>query len=168
MVLYVIMIIVGLLILSFVGCAHKLKSKFHKTKDAFRIYDEALRKRWYSIPEFINIAKRHCQGMECEILKKIILLHNKSYDTMNWHKKMESDSSITKSIFEFLDLKRKNDNFEPDTDYEEVLKRFERMNEELKTARNEYIESVEDYNKLIKKFPWSEIAMIWHFEEIDL
>ncbi len=155
-ILFVILIYVLIQYNSFV----KKKNAIEQSKSSIDVY---LTQRFDLIPNLVTCVKAYCEHEE-SIFKEITELRSKYYETRN----LKDGAIVNNECNDILAIGENYPDLKANTQFINLQKNLQKMENQLQAARRIYNIDVTNYNNSIDMFPSSIIAKIFHFEKEEL
>lgn len=160
-------VIIVLLLWVIVGMRYlrHLRSEIHLQ---WELVDDRLRKRHDLIPNLIETVRMYEKGQE-ELIKNFIedrRLAVKEYSLGG--KKVEYEHQLGATINKIIDLEKKNAELRQDTNFLELRKEIDDLENNIEEKTRKYNEMVRYYNKHRQLFLLLPLALIFRFEREDI
>lgn len=147
--------VVIIIIIIIVCYAYGMYKLFNYLKDkidkCFIELDSIFQKRMNLIPTLINIFKQY--NLEKDTIKKIILLTEKDYSTLNKKEKIDINIELNKLIDRLWQIADSNLILKQNPVFLNVIKQFNLVEEKINLRKKDYNTITKKYNKIIKIFP---------------
>lgn len=126
--------------------------------------DTATHKRFELIPEFLAQSKNIMLDEKNE-LDNIKKARVKIIGAINDNEKLSAETSLSEN----LDLIfTKSDNYPQASKLQEIITQLKNTNKEIENIKLDYNKDVEAYNKMVKSFPFSMVAILFKFQPKEI
>lgn len=161
-----ILIVVGIVGVSMVGSYNGLVSKDEAVKQANSKIEASLQRRADLIPNVVNSVKGY-MSHEDEIFTKIADARSK-IGSGNKEVKKEGETELTSAISRLLVVQENYPELKADAQVSALISELEGTENRLFIARKDYNDTATEYNKSIRKFPASMMAVMFGFQRAEL
>ena len=161
-----ILIVVGIVGVSMVGSYNGLVSKDEAVKQANSKIEASLQRRADLIPNVVNSVKGYMSHEE-EIFTKIADARSK-IGSGNKEVKKEGETELTSAISRLLVVQENYPELKADAQVSALISELEGTENRLFIARKDYNDTATEYNKSIRKFPASMMAVMFGFQRAEL
>ena len=138
----------------------KKKNAVEQSKSSIDVY---LTQRFDLIPNLVTCVKAYCEHEE-SVFKEITDLRNKYYKTHN----LRDGAIVNNECNSLLAIGENYPDLKADSQFINLQKNLQKMENQLQAARRLYNMDVTNYNNSIDMFPSSLVAKIFHFEKEEL
>ncbi len=156
------------LILGFwgVGSYNNLVSLKENVDSKYSDIDVQLQRRSNLIPNIVNTVKGYTSH-ESKILDEIANSRSKLASASTVSSKASADSELSSAVSKLMVVVENYPDLKADTQFTTLMDNLEGTENRIATARKDYNEAVQGYNKSIKMFPNSLIAGMCGFAEAE-
>ncbi len=160
---YLILIALLALAIYIVATYNDLITLRNKVLEAFSSMDVALKKRWDTIPNLVEIVKGYTKH-ERETLESLIRLRNRIYSNLSVREKLDTNSELTEGLGKLFALSEAYPDLKANPSFLDLSSRLSAIEEDISQSRRYYNGAVRAYNTRIQHFPGNLIAGLFHFE----
>ncbi len=136
------------------------EKKIERNKSLVDVY---LKKRFDLIPNLVEVCKGYAKH-ENETLKRVTELRR----AFNENPTTETSDELNKVYNDLIATVENYPNLKASTNYLKLQKELTNVENEIQASRRIYINSINDYNNLVMKFPSSIFASVFGFKKHDL
>ena len=163
----VIIVIVAIILLlcgMIAGSYNGLVSANEEVDSKYAQISTQLQRRADLIPNLVNTVKGYAKH-EKEVIDSVTDARSKLLNANTPGEKAAANDKLTESVNKLLMVVENYPELKADKNFLNLQDELAGTENRITVARNEYNESVENYNKTIKKFPKNIIAGMFNFEE---
>ncbi len=150
-----------------VGVRH-LKFLQKAIKNEWELIDEDLRKRQDLIPNLIETVRAFANDQEAVIQRLIEMRILAAKEYFPSVKKIEYENDLTRDLNMIFEMAKANSKLATDTNFLELRKEIEDMEQTVETKTRKYNEMVRYYNEHRKFVLLKPISAIFGFERLDI
>ncbi|HCC06635.1 MAG TPA: hypothetical protein DEP72_00520 [Clostridiales bacterium] len=160
----IIGVIVFVLVLAFISIYNGIILMTNKVNEAFSTMDVYLKKRYNLIPNLIQTVKEY-MSHEKEILQSLVNARTLATQSTNSENIISSNNEISIGLQKVLLMVEAYPNLKASTNFLELQKELNQIEEDITNARKYYNGSVREYNNYISIFPNLIVADILNKKE---
>ena len=164
-------IIGGILVVVIAVWLMSLYNKFialkNKSEEAFSTMDVYLKKRYDLIPNLVETVKGYAKH-ESSTLEKIVQARNMAVQARTPEEKIAQEKQVQGMLGNIFAIAESYPDLKANTNFIDLQKQLQRMEEEIANARKYYNGVVNTYNILCESFPSNIIANMFHFTKKPL
>jgi LemA protein len=160
--------VVIILVLWFVVAMRYLRYLSREIKAQWEMIDQALRKRYDLIPNFIETIRKFTDAEEALIERTIKDRQATVKEYSNGADRMIVENYLSKDINDLINLGKKYPDLVADTNYLELRKEIDDLEQNMIEKNERYNEMVRDYNKQIQKVYMKPIAVVFGFKTVNI
>jgi LemA protein len=157
-----------IVLLWFIVAMRYLRYLSREIKAQWEMIDQALRKRYDLIPSFIETVRVFTNAEEALIERTIKDRQATVKEYGNGADRMVVENYLSKDINDLINLGKKYTNLVADTNYLELRKEIDDLEQNMIDKNNRYNEMVRDYNRQREKVYMKPIAVIFGFKTINI
>ncbi|MCK4546609.1 MAG: LemA family protein [Candidatus Eisenbacteria sp.] len=176
--LVILLIIVGVVFLSFIGIYNRLVSARNRFKNAFAQIDVQLKRRYDLIPNLVETAKGYLKH-ERETLEGVIKARNAAMDASNRASASpgspeamkglsEAEGALTGMLTRFFALSEAYPDLKANQTMSQLMEELTSTENKISFSRQAYNDSVMNYNITREKFPNTVVAGMFSFTAAEL
>ncbi len=162
-------ILLGLILITGIwgiGCYNNLVSLKETLDSQSSNIDVQLQRRSDLIPNLVNTVKGYTSH-ESEVLDKISESRSKLAGASNMVDKANADAELSSSLNRLLVVVENYPDLKADTQFNALMDNLEGTENRIATARKDYNDAAQNYNKAIKGFPGVVVASICGFTSAE-
>lgn len=163
--------IIGGIVLVLAVWLMSLYNKFialkNKTEEAFSTMDVYLKKRYDLIPNLVETVKGYAKH-ESVTLEKIVQARNLAVQARTPEEKIAQEKQVQGMLGNVFAIAESYPDLKANSNFIDLQKQLQRMEEEIANARKYYNGVVNTYNILCESFPSNIIANMFNFTKKPL
>lgn len=160
--------VVVLLVLWVVVGVRHLKSLRAEIGQEWELTMDSLRKRQDLLPNLVETIRVYDKNQEAIIEELIAERINAAKEYFPGAKKFEYEHTLSSVIGKLIDLGSGNSELGMDTNFLELKKEISDISANIQVKSRQYNEMVRYYNRHINLFLLRPIALVFHFEVLDI
>ncbi len=160
----VILIIIALIASMFVPRYNKLVSMDEQVDSKYAQIENQLQRRMDLIPNLVNTVKGYAKHEE-SIMKSIADSRSKLGAASTPQEKATANDQLTGALNRLLVIVEKYPDLKADKNYRQLMDELAGTENRLAVAREDYNETVKDYNGIVRKFPGNLVAGMFNFSK---
>ena len=166
--MYIILIIIGVSILSFILMYNGLINKKNQVDNVFASIDALLKKRYDLIPNLVSTVKTYMQ-YEGDLLTKVTELRAKATaGKLSSDEAVELDNELNKIMSGIMVAVENYPDLKASQNFIQLQKTMNEIEEQLSAARRAYNAAVTDFNNAIEMFPTNMMASMMNYKRKPL
>ena len=155
-----------LVIVIFIAIYNKIIRKKQLVQEAWSGIDVQLKRRHDIIPNLVEVVKGYVKH-EQQVLEEVTRLRSITSSPQGVKDQADKENFLTKGLRSVFALAEAYPDLKANTQFLDLHKNLNEIEDELQMARRYYNGTVRDYNVLIKVFPNNLIAQMFNFQEED-
>ena len=145
---------------------NSLVKKSKLAEEAWFGIDVQLKRRFDLIPSLVETVKGYAKH-ETQTLEKVIALRNSMTSTAPIAEQAKDEMQLAQMLKSVFALAESYPDLKANTNFLELQKNLNEIEDTLQNARRYYNATVRDYNTLISMFPSNLVAGMFKFQERD-
>jgi LemA protein len=156
------------------GCGYnEFQAKDEATKSAWAEVVNQYQRRSDLIPNLVNTVKGYASH-EKDTLEAVTKARSAATsfqitpevlnDPQAFQKFQQVQGQLTSALSRLMAVSEKYPDLKADTSFRDLQSQLEGTENRITVARNRYIQSVQDYNILVRSFPTNLTAMMFHYQ----
>lgn len=163
----ILLVIIAIIIIWFVLTYNSFVSLRNKVEEAFSTMDVYLVKRYDLIPNLVETVKGYAKH-ESETLENVIQARNAAINANTHAQKLESENQLSNVLSRFMALAESYPELKANTNFLDLQKQLQAMEEEIANSRKYYNGVVKQLNTKCESIPSNIVASLCHFEKEPL
>lgn len=163
----ILLVIIVIILIWFVATYNTFVSLKNKVEEAFSTMDVYLVKRYDLIPNLVETVKGYAKH-ESETLEGVIKARNAAMNASTPATKIESENQLSGVLSKFMALAESYPELKANTNFLDLQKQLQDMEEEIANSRKYYNGVVKTLNTKCETIPSNIVANICHFEKQPL
>lgn len=163
-VLIVIGVIIAILLFSVIGMYNGLVSKNETITKQYSNLEVMLQRRADLIPNLVNTVKGFTSH-ENEVIDKVVEARQNLLGAKSIEEKQKANSELTNALDALMVVVENYPDLKSSTNFVNLQDELAGTENRIATARKDYNEAVNSYNKSIKTFPSNILAGMFGFNE---
>lgn len=163
-------VILGIILIALVGWVittyNSLVKARNKVDNQFSQIDVQLKKRFDLIPNIVETVKGYT-SYESDTLEKVIKARNQYLTATTPEDKMAASNEVSSVMTKLFALSESYPELKADTNYQELIKTLQDVEDKIAYARQFYNDAVMMYNQKVQSIPTNIIAGIFKFHTIS-
>lgn len=160
---YILLAIVVLVVIWGVMTYNRFIGLRNRCEEAFSTMDVYLKKRYDLIPNLVETVKGYAKHEE-ETLNKVVQARNLAVGAKTHSEKIASEKEVQSLLGNVFAIAESYPDLKANTNFVDLQKQLQRMEEEIAQSRKYYNGVVRTYNILCESIPSNIIANMGHFE----
>lgn len=161
------LIIIAVVAVWFIGTYNGFIQLENKVEEAFSTMDVYLVKRYGLIPNLVETVKGYAK-YEAETLEEVIKARNTAIGAITPSEKIESENQLSNVLTKFMALSESYPDLKANTNYIDLQKQLQAMENEIANTRKHYNSVVKQLNTKVESIPSNIVASICKFEKQPL
>lgn len=162
--MWVILIAVVVVLISFVGMYNSLVGKKNEVENIFAGVDAVLKKRYDLVPNLVAAVKNYMQH-EAGLLTEITELRAKATSgALSSDEKVDLDNKITKAFGGIMVAVENYPDLKASQNFMQLQRSLTEIEEQISAARRAYNAAVTDYNNAVEMFPTNMLAGMLNYK----
>jgi len=166
--LVIVSAIIIILLLWLIVAMRHFRYLTREIKSQWKMIDQALRKRYDLVPNFIETVKKWTNAEDGLIERTIKDRQVTVKEYSNGADRMMAENYLSKDINDLINLGEKYPDLLADTNYLELRKEIDDLEQNMIDKNNRYNEMVISYNKQRKSVFMKPIALIFGFKRTNI
>lgn len=156
--LIIVGVILGVLLIAFIGMFNSLIGKKNQVINVFGTIDALLKKRYDLLPKLITTVKQYMKH-ERELLEKVTELRAKAVSgNLSDDQQVDLDNQISKLMGGIMVAVENYPDLKANESFLHLQRTMNEVEEQISAARRAYNASVTDYNNAVEMFPTNIVA----------
>lgn len=167
MVFIVVLAVVILLAVWLVASYNGFVKLRNKTEEAYSAMDVSLKKRYDLVPNYVETVKGYAKH-ERETLEAVLAARNGAVNAKDAKERIANDNVLSGTLKSLFAVAESYPDLKANTNFIELQRQLQRIEEEIAGARRYYNGVVNKYNTKTEMFPGNLLAGIFGFERKPL
>lgn len=150
-----------------IGVYNKFIALKNKSDEAFSTMDVYLKKRYDLIPNLVETVKGYAKH-EGETLEKVVKARNLAVNAKTPEERIDGEKQVQSLLGNVFAIAESYPDLKANTNFIDLQKQLQRMEEEIANARKYYNGVVNGYNILCESFPSNILAGMFKFSKKPL
>lgn len=164
MILYVLIGVILLIVFFIVTTYNGFIKLRNAVEESFSTMDVYMKKRYDLIPNLVETVKGYAKH-ESETLEKVIQARNKAMVSDTIGEKQEKENMLSGTLKSLFALSESYPDLKADTQFLDLQKQLQSVEEDIANARKYYNAVVKSYNTKVETIPSNIIAGAFNFEK---
>jgi len=164
----IIMLIAGLLVLTFyiIGIYNRILDAKNRVEDQFTQIDLEYNKIEELIPNIIEISKKYAKYEE-KLINELDKANKKLINATSINGKINASNNLNEILTKIFNLKETYPELKSNRNFISLQKKLKEVEERIEYAGSFYNDTVAKYNNIREEFPYSIVAKVFKFKEIN-
>jgi LemA protein len=167
----IMLVIIGLFVFLFIiGIViyNSLIGKRNQVTNAFSAIDVMLKKRFYLIPNLVEVVKQYTNYEQSTLTKIVELRAKATSGTLTDEEKASLDTELSSAVKGLMVTVENYPDLKANTNFLNLQTTWTESEEQIAAARRTYNAAVTDYNNAIMMFPGNMFAGMLGYTKIDV
>ncbi len=163
----IILIILGALVVTFIGIFNRFAHLRNEVKNAWAGIDVQLKRRHDLIPNLVETAKGYLKH-EQTTLENVIKARQQAIDVSGIKDRAQAENMLTQSLRSLFAVAENYPNLKADRTMMSLQNELTSTENKVSFSRNNYNDWVTKLNRYIDSFPSNIVANLFHYEKAEL
>ena len=163
MILIISLVVVGIILLWFVGTYNMFIKQKTSLDEAFSTMDVYLKKRWDLIPNLVETVKGYAEH-EKGTFEKVVELRNTAYSGLPSDEKIALNAELSTGLAKLLAVAENYPDLKANQNFMDLSAQLSQIEADIANSRKYYNAIVKDYNIAVQTIPSNIIAAICQFK----
>lgn len=167
MVLWIILIVIVLIVISFIAIYNSLVSLKNRTKEAWSDIDVQLKRRYDLIPNLVETVKGYAKH-EKDLFEKVTKARAEAINASGVKDQEKAENQLTGALKSIFAVAENYPNLQASENFKELQGELTDTENKIEAARRFYNANVRDLNIKRESFPSNIVANMFGFEKMEL
>jgi LemA protein len=160
----IILVVIGVLVLYFIGTYNSLVVLKARIKEAFSGIDVQLKRRADLIPNLVETVKGYAKH-EKAVFENVTKARSSLMSAQNLEEKARANNELTMALKSLFAVAEAYPQLQASSNFQELQRQLEDTEDKIAYSRQFYNSNVLEYNTKVKLFPSNLIAQLFGFTE---
>ena len=167
LILWIVIIVLAIILLSFIVIFNGLVALKNRTKEAWSDIDVQLKRRYDLIPNLVETVKGYAKH-EREVFEKVTKARAEAINASGVKDQQKAENQLTSALKSIFAVAESYPDLKASENFKELQGELTDTENKIEAARRFYNTNVRDLNIKIESFPSSIIAGMFSFEKMEL